>query len=234
MKDEVQWGRTRIAYDYQFKHRKTLAIHVHPDLSVTVDAPIGSKLAAIRDKVLKRASWIRKTKREFELYLPKPAPRQYVSGESHRYLGRQYRIKVRKARSDGIRCYRGYFDIQCKAQPNPATVRRLLEEWYWEKACEVFEKRFQLCLKKVSGRGITRPPLLIRRSKTRWGSCTKTGKIILNIELIKAPTECIDYVILHELCHLKEHHHGPRFWALLQKILPNYQSLRERLNRMGV
>lgn len=233
MKDEVLWGRTRIEYEYQFKDRKTLAIHVHPDLSVTVDAPVGSELKAIRERVLKRASWIRKARREFELYLPKQPPRQYINGESHRYLGRQYRIKARKARTESIKCYRGYFDIQCKTKPTPAAVRRILEEWYWEKAYEVFEKRFQFCLKKMNRFGITEAPLVIRQSKTRWGSCTKAGKIILNVELIKAPTECIDYVILHELCHLKEHNHGPRFWALLETVLPDFRKVRDRLNKAG-
>ncbi len=94
--DEVLWGRTKIRYNYTFKDRKTLAIHVHPDLSVSVDVPVGTPLDKVRDKVKKRGSWIRKAWREFELYLPKQPARKYINGESHRYLGRQYRLKARK------------------------------------------------------------------------------------------------------------------------------------------
>ncbi|MEZ5529370.1 MAG: SprT family zinc-dependent metalloprotease [Porticoccaceae bacterium] len=230
MKDSVQWGRTRIDFNYQFKDRKTLAIHVHPDLNVIVDAPKGTELERIREKVLKRADWIRKAKREFELYLPKQPPRQYINGESHRYLGRQYRIKARKARTECIRCYRGYFDIRCKSDPNPATIKRILDEWYWEKANIVFYKRYEELVKKASMIGVEEAPFQIRKLATRWGSCSKSGKITLNLELIKAPAECIDYVIVHELCHLKEHNHGPRFWNLVRKIIPDYQERKQMLN----
>lgn len=232
MKDAVLWGRTRIEYDYQYKNRKTLAIHVHPDLKVTVDAPKHSEPAKIQEKVKKRAAWIRKAKREFELYLPKQPERQFVNGESHRYLGRQYRIKARKARVESIKCYRGYFDIKCKTKPNPATIKRLLETWYWERANIVFTKRYEECLKKVARLGIKEAPLQIRKLSKRWGSCTKTGRIILNLELIKAPTECIDYVIIHELCHLKEHNHGPKFWNTVKNLVPDYSRRKLKLNKI--
>lgn len=230
MKDNVQWGRTRITYHYRFKDRKTLAIHVHPDLTVTVDAPKGTELERIREKVLKRADWIKKAKQEFELYLPKQPPRQYINGESHRYLGRQYRIKARKARSESIKCYRGYFDIKCIEGPNPATIRRLMEEWYLEKANVVFTRRYHYLLKQAAQLGIAEAPLKIRKLVSRWGSCSKSGKITLNLELIKAPTECIDYVIVHELCHLKEPNHGPGFWRLVRKMIPDYQERKRALN----
>lgn len=230
MRDVVQWGRTHIAYSYQFKDRKTLAIHVHPDLTVTVDAPKGTELERIQEKVLKRAAWIRKAKQEFELYLPKQPARQYINGESHRYLGRQYRIKARKARTESIRCYRGYFDIQCIGEPNPTIIRGLMEAWYWEKATSVFNRRYKYLMKQAAKLGTQESPLKICKLATRWGSCSKSGTITLNLELIKAPIECIDYVIVHELCHLQEHNHGPKFWRLVRKIIPDYQMRKRALN----
>lgn len=230
MSDEVLWGRTKIRYNYEFKDRKTLAIHVHPDLRVSVDVPRGTHLDKVRDKVIKRGSWIRKTWREFELYLPKQPARKYINGESHRYLGRQYRLKARKGKVDSVKCYRGYFQVTCQQKPAPLKVKKLLDNWYQEKANQVFRKRYDLCCNKIKLLGIKPAPLTIRELKTRWGSCTKAGKIILNQELIKAPTECIDYVIMHELCHLKEHNHGPKFWKLLLKVLPDYKARKERLN----
>lgn len=230
MVDEILWGRTKIRYSYEFKDRKTLAIHVHPDLRVTVDVPNGTHVNKVKDKIKKRGSWIRKSWREFELYLPKQPARKYINGESHRYLGRQYRLKARKGKADTVKCYRGYFQVTCEKKPTPQKVKILLDNWYREKADQIFRKRYDLCCEKIKKLDIKPVPLTIRELKTRWGSCTKAGRIILNQELIKAPTECIDYVIMHELCHLKEHNHGPNFWKLLRKVLPDYKKRKERLN----
>ena len=93
-KHSIQYGHSTIEYDLTFSPRKTLAIDVHPDLSVAVQAPEGTELADIEAKVRKRAPWILRQQRQFEVYLPKLPPRQYDSGETHRYLGRQYRLKV--------------------------------------------------------------------------------------------------------------------------------------------
>lgn len=230
MTDEVLWGRTKIRYNYEFKDRKTLAIHVHPDLRVSVDVPRGTHLDKVRDKVIKRGSWIRKAWREFELYLPKQPVRKYINGESHRYLGRQYRLKAKKGKADSVKCYRGYFQVTCKQKPTSLKIKKLLDSWYQEKANLILIKRYELCCNKIKQLEIKPAPLTIRELKTRWGSCTKSGRIILNQELIKAPTECIDYVIMHELCHLQEHNHGPKFWKLLRKVLPDYKVRKERLN----
>ncbi len=232
--DEVQWGRTRIPYTYEFKERKTLAIHVHPDLSVSVSAPLGTDINKIREKVKKRGRWIRKSKREFELYLPKQPPRRYVSGETHRYLGRQFRLIIRIGTEERVKCFRGYFHVTCSEKPMAQDIKKLMDCWYTEKASTVFNKRYLECIKKVSHFGIMSAPLVIRDLKNRWGSCTKSGKIILNKNLIKVPTECIDYVIIHELCHLKEHNHGSRFWGLLGKVMPNFENRRLRLNLLSL
>lgn len=233
MTDRVQWGRTTIDYDYEYKDRKTLSISVHPDLSVSVSAPKGTKPEDIRGKVKKRAAWIKKAKREFELYLPKQPPRRYINGETHRYLGRQYRLKARKGKADSVKCYRGYFNVICSTKPTPEKVKVLLDEWFKDKANDVFKKRFDICNKKAFSYRIKASTFSIRKLKNRWGSCTKNGRIILNLDLIKAPIECIDYVIMHELCHLKEHHHGTKFWALLDNLLPNYIELKRRLNKFS-
>lgn len=232
MRDVVQWGRTSIEYHYRYKDRKTLAIHVHPDLSITVDAPKGTELTTIRERVLKRAAWIRQARQDFKLYLPKQPPRQYVNGESHHYLGRQYRIKARKGSAESIRCYRGYFDIKCRGEPSSSYIRAMMESWYWDRANTVFKVRFREMLKKVPNSEVDESALVIKKLKTRWGSCSQSGKITLNLELIQAPTECIDYVILHELCHLKEHNHGQKFWALLKRLLPDYSARKHRLNTL--
>lgn len=113
-------------------------------------------------------------------------------------------------------------------------MKTLLDRWYAGHAKEIFRERLEVCAGKVARLGITAPMPAIRRMVSRWGSCSPRGRITLNLELIKVPKECIDYVMLHELCHLKERHHGSRYWALLKRVMPDYESVRLRLNRLGV
>jgi len=229
-RDQVQWGRTEIVYEIRYSSRKTLAIEVHPDLRVRVTAPLGADLNHIREKVRKRAPWIQRQWREFELYLPKQPPRRYVNGETHRYLGRQYRLRAEQSQEDSVKCLRGYFHVMTREEPTPASVQRRLETWYRDRAEVVFRDRLDVCHARAEREGILQPVLKIKRMQKRWGSCTPDGIITLNLELIKAPKECIDYVIMHELCHLKEAHHGPRFWALLGRVMPDYDERKKQLN----
>lgn len=233
VRDCVAWGRTTIDYDITYRARKTLAISVHPDLRVSVAAPLGADPEAIRAKVRKRAVWIRDQWRELELYLPKQPPRRYINGETHRYLGRQYRLRALQGHENSVKCLRGYFHITTCQEPTPILVGKRLESWFRDRAEVVFQERFALCLARAEREGIARPALKIRRMRKRWGSCAADGSITLNLELIQAPKDCIDYVITHELCHLKEPHHGPRFWTLLEKLMPDYRLKRALLNRIA-
>jgi predicted metal-dependent hydrolase len=229
----VYWGRTEISYEVRFAARKTLAITVHPDLRVSVVAPTGADPNSIRAKVRKRGPWIRKQWREFELYLPNQPARRYVNGETHRYLGRQYRLRTEQGEEESVKCLRGYFRITTRKDPTPAIARRRLEDWYRNRAEAVFCDRLDICHARAEREGIPRPQLKIKRMQKRWGSCAPNGAITLNLELIKAPRDCIDYVIMHELCHLKEAHHGPRFWALLGRLMPDYEVHKKRLNLLA-
>ena len=227
--DSVRWGSTTIPYRYSFAKRKTLGISVHPDLTVTVKAPEGTPPEAIREKIWQRGAWIRQAWRDFELYLPKQPARQYVSGEAHRYLGRQYRLKVVAGDAPSVKCLRGYLWV-VTGDTSPARVQPLLESWYREHAHTIFKERLDACLRLAAREGVPEPTLRIQKMTSRWGSCSDKGRILLNLELIKAPKDCIDYVITHELCHLKEKHHGPGFWRLLEKLMPDYEARRKKLN----
>lgn len=173
---------------------------------------------------------IYKARREFQLYLPKQPERSYVNGETHRYLGKQYRLKAVHGDEISVKCQRGYLWVTTPHRPSPETSRDLLEAWYTERALAVFNERLSECHRKVARERIPYPMLAIRKMTRRWGSCTKEGRIILNLEMIKAPKDCIDYVIVHELCHLKEHNHGQKFWKLLARVMPDYEERRRRLN----
>ncbi|PLX40086.1 MAG: M48 family peptidase [Deltaproteobacteria bacterium] len=231
--DSVTLDRVEIPYSYKLSKRRTLAIQVYPDLTVVVRAPLGTNTSEIRQQVIKRGSWIQKVWQKFELNPPKQAPLRYVGGENHFYMGRQYRLRIEHGGEDSVKCLRGHLHVSSRQEPSPEVVKPLLEGWYRERAHHVFRERLAECFKGASFKGVESPSLHIRKMKTRWGSCSSKGRINLNLELIKAPKECIDYVVMHELCHIKVPSHGPKFWRLMAKFMPDYEERKRRLKEFA-
>lgn len=229
----VQFGETEICFSLNYADRKTLAIHVYPDGKVSVDAPLSADIEKVYGKIKKRASWILKQQRQFESY-PAPLPeRRYVSGETHRYLGRQYRLKVIEGLGEAVKLTRGKLQVETRCPQDSLRVQKLLQAWYRSKALIVFAERYAQCVKGVERLGICHDKgFRLRFMAKRWGSCTGKGTITLNPELIAASKDCIDYVIIHELCHLKEHNHGQAFYRLLTMALKDWELRRKRLNEM--
>lgn len=225
----VVYGNSRIDFELTYSTRKTLGIVVRQDQRVVVTAPEGSNLDDIKALVHKRGSWILKQQQELECYPGPPPPREYVSGETYTYLGRRYRLKVLASPKDIVKPTRGRLRVYAQDH-DPARVKHLVEAWYRTRAKHIFAQRLETCYLRAKHLGIPYPTLSIRKMKTRWGSCPGPGRILLNVYLVQAPVACIDYVILHELCHLVEANHGPRFEALMNRLLPDWQERREMLN----
>ena len=217
----LQYGRTRIDYRLGYSSRKTLAIDVHPDLSVVVTAPAGSTDEAVEQRVRKRAAWIVQQRRFFETYLPKQPPRRYVGGESHRYLGRQYRLRVHQADADAVKMARGQINVGLVDTTRKERVRTLVTAWFRRRAEAVFGEVFEGCTALAQRHDIAADGFDLRKMTNRWGSCTAEGRILLNPDLIVAPLPCIEYVVVHELAHVKHHNHGPSFYRLLTAMMPN-------------
>ena len=227
----LQYGNTVIAYELTYADREKLAIHVHPDVSVSVEAPLGSNFPHVEEKVRKRASWIVKQQRKFRRYSFEIPQRQYVSGESHRYLGRQYRLRVIKddVFVEVIRMDRGIITMFLNSK-SPEHVKKVLDGWMRERARVIFAERVTEWHPRFERYDILYPQVIVRRMKSRWGSCTAAGKITLNLKLIQVPKRLIDYIIVHELCHLVEHSHAPAFYALISRIMPDWEERKEKLN----
>ncbi|HDH00781.1 MAG TPA: M48 family peptidase [Nitrospirae bacterium] len=226
------FGHRKISFFLSFSKRKNLNISVHPDQKVTVDAPVNKSLDEIFARVKKRAPWIIKQKNYFERFQPLPTQRQYVSGETHYYLGRQFRLKVLKRKIDGVKLIGSFFYIYSSNRNDTKKTEELLNKWHEEHARKIFTKRFEICFLIAMKHKIPQPKIRFRKMLKRWGSCTKSGTITLNYELIKAPLHCIDYVIMHELCHLRIHSHGKYFNKLLSKCMPDWEWRKERLERV--
>lgn len=230
----IEFGRQQIPYALRFSARKQLKIEVFPDGRVAVAAPAGRTVGEVERILKKRAPWIAKQRIRFEKYQPLPSPRRFVSGETHRYLGKQYRLRIRQGASESVKLTGGFLWVVVNDTNDTRRVRVTVENWYGAHAAEVFERRLELCHSRVKQYGIPVPSLKFRKMRTRWGSCRKNGPIVLNPELVRLPTPCIDYLIIHELCHLRVHNHSPAFYRLLDKCLPDWRSRREQLNLSAV
>lgn len=231
----ITYGRKEIKFNLELKNVKNLSITVSPNLSVIVRAPENQSMENILRKVKKRASWILKQKSYFKS-LPSPlSEREYVAGESHYYLGRQYRLKVVRSDKEEVKFNRGYIYIFTKEKEDRERKKKLLTKWYREKIDEKFPERLKFCFQKIKKYGIEiMPQIQIRRMKKRWGSCTEKKNILLNPELIKVPLCCIDYVITHELCHMKYHSHSNKFYLLLSCVMPDWEKRKKKLEQVAL
>lgn len=214
--------------------RRTLAISVSPDGSVELTAPQASSLEAITQKVLARRKWIRRQQQAFAQMNGNRQALRYCSGATHRYLGRQYRLKVLLGHTPSVKLLGGYIHVQTPNPTDETLVRKLLADWYLAHAMPIFERNLMNCLPRLEGKLRAPPKLKLLRMQKRWGSCTSSGNILLNPELVKAPSICIDYVLIHELCHLIHPNHGKSFQQLLRHLMPTWEQHKSRLEGLDL
>ena len=211
----------------------TLRIKVHPDLTVQMVVPEGTSDVDLEKALHQKTRWIWQKLRDFRAVQEHATPRVYVSGESHFYLGRRHLLKVHHQPDapETVRMLRGRLEVSVQER-NTLRIQKLLELWYFARAQEVFRHRLNALLPTTLW--VTTPHVLkLQVMQTQWGNCSPGGTITLNPHLVKAPRDCIDYVLLHELCHLKEHNHGPAFWALMERVMPDWERHKARLDGMA-
>ena len=228
-KRSFTYGKKTIEYQLFFTKRKTLEIAVHPDRTIIVKAPVDSETSLIEKKIHKRARWITKQLDYFQQFTPKTPEKVYISGETHLYLGKQYRLKVMQGQENSVKLSRGIFQVICHDEPKPELVKKLMKKWYLDKAKIQFSKSFERCWPKFNSMGFSKPPMSVKKMQKRWGSLSEKGTMTLNTELIKASKECIDYVIIHELCHLKYHDHSSEYYKMLDSFMPDWEKIKHKL-----
>ena len=208
--------------------RRTLAISVLPDGSLELVAPMDAEQRYILQKVEKRRKWIQTQRRKFAaMNAHRPQPR-YVNGATHRHLGRQYRLKTTKGQETSVLLKGAYFHVTTTTGSDDE-VRKAMEKWFRQKAAEQFTKRIESWSAWCAKHKLPNPRMRLLKMSKRWGSASSDGRIALNPELIHAPSQCIDYVVAHEICHLRHPSHGARFYRLLTSLMPNWKRLKERL-----
>jgi predicted metal-dependent hydrolase len=159
-----------------------------------------------------------------------PYEKCYVSGETHLYLGRQYRLKIQSAAAESVKLVGSYLHVATANRHDALQVKRLLDNWYKTHAKGIFYTRLLQCLNDAPSLRMPPPAIIIRRMPRRWGSCTKAGNILLNVDLVKTPLYCIEYVLMHELCHLRIHDHSPGYYRLLSRCMPDWEKRKTRLD----
>ena len=198
-------------------------------MDVLVKAPADAQIDRIKQKLKERAPWILKQQRFFLSFHPKTATKQYISGETHLYLGRQYRLKLIEGDINEVKLKGRHLEITCT---NKTRAEELLKKWYLKHAHAKFSDYAAHWIERFKHYKVAPSGLVIREMPTRWGSCTPKGKIILNPKLIKAPKGCIEYVIVHELCHLVHHDHTQKFFDLQKKEMPEWEKWKMRLETL--
>lgn len=233
-------GQHRVAYgDEQITftlRRQTarvvsrVAIHVEPDGRVEVDAPPSTPLADVLAAVRKRSRWISQHVSAAKARLAHVLLREYVSGESIHYLGKRYRLKVIVQTGFASEAkLRGAFLVVSVPRIDVELIRACIDTWYRDRAREVFKDRLKVVAEPL--RWVRQiPPFRLQFMTRQWGSCSPSGRLTLNPWLVAAPREAIDYVLLHEMCHLKHHNHSRSFYATLTRHLPDWERVKTRLD----
>lgn len=229
----VTWGGTRFAYAIRRSRRrtKTVAVTVDAGGSVVLVAPERFPTDRLDALVRRKAPWIAQRLRRVQTHDPPPAPREFVSGESVRYLGRHYRLKVAAGAAGAATLHGGWLHV-----PTPdgveraAHVRAALIDWFRRRAAERLPERVAAWRAKA---GVEMPRVVIADQRKRWGSCDRNGTIRLNWRIMQAPMRLVDYVVVHELIHLRHPGHGRDYWQAVGCVLPDYERRREDLRQRG-
>jgi predicted metal-dependent hydrolase len=228
-------NRTGNILDIEFKvvysHRRTLGISVLPDSTVIVRVPYRTSDKTISRIVHEKASWIIRHRDIYRAQDNSSLNRTYANGDAHLFRGKEFFLKIEKSGKSYIRFIDGIIEMGLGKPEDYEAVKKLLYKGYIAEAKSLFPGLLNMVLQKFDDQNFKPSGLIIRSMKRRWGSCSFRGIITLSTELIKLPDIYIEYVIIHELCHLKHHNHGAKYYELLTELYPEWKSVRKELRK---
>ncbi|AXI38300.1 hypothetical protein CX649_00750 [Bacillaceae bacterium ZC4] len=224
-KHQIEYANKIINFVVKRKKVKNVNLNIKPDMTIEVTANDRVPLDFICDFVKTKGAWILKNVKIFkDVQAFRHSEREYVSGETFKYLGKQYRLRVMQEEEEKVKYFRGFIYLYVKDTENVNRKAKLVNEWYREKAQKTFHESLDKMFPLVQKYGVEKPNIDLRSMKARWGSAlTEKNTILLNIELIKAPKYCIDYVVLHELIHFKYNDHSDNFYKMLYSLMPDWE-----------
>lgn len=223
-------GNGYVAKVIRTSRRKTASIKV-VEGKVSVIVPDAFSIDKIELLLTKKHRWI-KEKLALQEQVISTKPKEFVSGESFPYLGRNYRLKVIEGQYPSIKLYQGRFvvSVRDKATDNTGAIKQLIIKWFKEHAeSKLIEKTARYS--KIIG--VNPVSVGIKAFQSRWGSCNDKGDILYNWKIIMAPNRIVDYVTIHELCHIIHHDHSPKFWKTVERYFPDYPECKQWLKLHG-
>ncbi|MBC6415627.1 MAG: M48 family metallopeptidase [Bdellovibrionales bacterium] len=215
----------------KFSNRKTIGIYVHPDKKVEVKAPYKTSLGRIKQLIELKSPWIEKQLKEKYARIEKK--REYKNGHTLKLLGQDYLIKVIQVedfQEEQIIKEKKIIRVYVHDSNKKKRISLFIEEWYRNEALIFLAKKLEKCYQKIKKYNIPRPSFYLRYMKRRWGSCNAKGTILLNPEMIALPSHCIEYIIMHELCHLKHLNHSKEFYHFLETVMPDWEEHNQALD----
>ena len=217
----------------KYSSRKTVGISVHPDKKIEITAPFGTPFASIQRVIERKSKWISRQLEQLEKYQTMEKVREYISGQALRLLGRDYMIRIIQVENfeeEEIKKETGLIRVYVHDRNQRERISLLIEDWYRNEAMIYLARKFEECYERVKKYNISKPLYYLRYMNQRWGSCTSKGTILLNPEVIQLPSHCIEYIIMHELCHLKYRNHSKEFYHFLDTVMPNWKDYSQALD----
>ncbi len=231
LKDPNIYNFQDIVFRVIYSGRRSLGISVLPDSTVIVRVPYRTSLKTINRIVQEKAAWIIKHRDSYISMDNSKLNRLYYNGEKHLFRGNESILKIEKSSRNYIRFINGSIEISLDKTDSSEAIKRLLYIGYKNEAMILFPLILSSLIKKHEDQMFKPGGLIIRSMKRRWGSCSNRGVITLSTELIKLSDKLIEYVILHELCHLKHHNHGTGYYNLLSSLYPDWKEARKELRK---
>jgi predicted metal-dependent hydrolase len=226
---EISWGGRRVIAELSRVDKRTLRIDVRPTGEVAIFAPAGEDIGEIESRARRKGAWIF-AQIDTIAQRPKVTPkRRFISGETHLLLGRQYRLLIEQSGDPHVRLEGGRLVISARSTDDQPHCRRLLQAFYTLTARAIFRQRFEVVAEPFIRKGLERPSLVIRSMSKRWGSFTPGGRVVLNVDLVRANPRLIDYVICHELAHAFFPDHGDGWRSLLRTTMPDWEKRKAQL-----
>ena len=219
-----------LGYEVHRKKVKNINLRIKPNMEIYISAPMNLHSDYIENFIRSKEKWIKQVLQKIEEAKQNQLPSQYLSGEKHKYLGKEYELEVKQGNSNRVSLKEGKIILTVISNifKNSDEKKKVMEKWYFENAQKVFVNTIQKWL-EILDESIEK--LSIKPMKSRWGSCNYVKRYInLNTELIKRTQFEIEYVVLHELTHLKYPNHGKGFYRYIENYMPNYKMAEKMLN----
>ena len=226
---EASWGSRRLPFRLRRAEVKRLRIAVDPEGEVVVTAPMHASDEAVIARVSRRGDWIQQQHSRFVRWRPRTPVRQYLSGETHLFLGDQLRLQIEAGRVSSVEKRGTRLVVGLGQEKERGLTRDLVQSWYAAQARVVLRERWLAQQGLWLRQGIRASRLIVRPLRNRWGSMTPAGSLVLNADLVRAAPRLIDYVIAHEMAHLMHPDHGIEWRSLLTRVMPDWESRKVHL-----